>query len=261
MGSVSDNWRQRIDEVIACPDNQWIPRVPHAGELRDHLLTMHNGIQVSALGYYREGILNMLVENKGVHEPQEERAFAQVLPCLPKESTMLELGAYWGFYSLWFKTALPDSTCHLIEPDGGNLESGKYNFKLNQKEGFFTQAFIGSKLSQSLFRTPTITVDHYCQTHNVSHLQILHSDVQGFELEMLKGAIEMLGNGRIDIVFISTHSGHLHEDCLEFLKRYDYQIMASANIAETYSCDGLIVAKSPRFLALKQVDISLKAAR
>ena len=44
----------------------------------------------------------MLLENKGVHEPQEEKAFLEVLNYVEKGSTMIELGSYWGFYSLWF---------------------------------------------------------------------------------------------------------------------------------------------------------------
>ena len=37
---------------------------------------MHNGIQVSAMGYYGKGILNMLVRNSRVHEPEEEKGLS-----------------------------------------------------------------------------------------------------------------------------------------------------------------------------------------
>ena len=71
VGRVDGEWRRRIDEVISSPDNAAIPRVPDAGKLQGHVLTMHNGVRVCANGYYGNGILNMLIENKGVHEPQE----------------------------------------------------------------------------------------------------------------------------------------------------------------------------------------------
>ncbi|MFM8890335.1 MAG: hypothetical protein ACKOTB_01715, partial [Planctomycetia bacterium] len=66
-------WHERINEVLACPDNEAIPRVAAAGEVRGGWVVMHNGIEVGGLTYYGSGILQMLVRNKGVHEPQEER--------------------------------------------------------------------------------------------------------------------------------------------------------------------------------------------
>ena len=96
VGRVDSEWRRRIDDVISSPDNAEIPRVPEAGKLQGSVITMHNGIRVCANGYYGSGILNMLIENKGVHEPQEERAFGAVIGHLREDCTMLELGANWG---------------------------------------------------------------------------------------------------------------------------------------------------------------------
>jgi hypothetical protein len=70
VASVTQEWRARIEDVKAAPDNAHIPRVPNAGALVDGWITMHNGIEVSALGYYGAGTLNMLMENQGVHEPK-----------------------------------------------------------------------------------------------------------------------------------------------------------------------------------------------
>jgi hypothetical protein len=66
LGEVNDEWRKRIDAVSACSDNAHIPRVEDAGILQAGRIAMHNGILVGALGYYGGGILNMLVENRGV---------------------------------------------------------------------------------------------------------------------------------------------------------------------------------------------------
>ena len=51
LGKVTPYWRRRIDTGLAAPDNSYIPRVPAAGALHDGFLTMHNGIEVSALGH------------------------------------------------------------------------------------------------------------------------------------------------------------------------------------------------------------------
>ena len=196
------------------------------------------------MSYYGEGILTMLMENKGVHEPQEERAFMEVLKYLPPNSTMLELGAYWGFYSLWFLSVLKNATCYLVEPEIENLESGKLNFSLNEKRGIFENAYVGEKDKWSLFRRKIISVDGYCARMGIQHLNVLHADIQEKEVKMLRGSKKMLSNESIDYIFISTHSNELHYECIEILKSYNYSILASADVENTYSLDGLIVAKS-----------------
>jgi hypothetical protein len=40
------------------------------------------------------------VLNRGVHEPLEEFVFQEVLKRLPEACAMIELGAYWGHYSM-----------------------------------------------------------------------------------------------------------------------------------------------------------------
>ena len=87
------NRRKRIDDVISSPDNAaQFQSVSEAGKLQGYFITMHNGVRVCANGYYGRGIPNMLIENKGVHEPQEERAFEAIIEHLRDDCTMLELG-------------------------------------------------------------------------------------------------------------------------------------------------------------------------
>ena len=240
---VSPDWRERIEDVVSCPDNAYIPRVPDAGQLRDGLVTMHNGIKVNALGYYGAGIMNMLIENKGVHEPQEERAFGEVLQHLPAESVMLELGAYWGFYSIWFAKHVPRSQCFLMEPHYINLRSGRMNFKRAGCDATFEQAYIGALDGRESDGTPVVTIDSFCARSGIERLTILHADVQGAELDMLHGAKIMLSGKKIDFCFVSTHSNDLHYGCIDLLRQHGYEIMVSADLTETYSVDGLIVAK------------------
>jgi hypothetical protein len=245
LDRVNTEWRMRIDDVIACPDNTEIPRHPDAGRIDGDMITMHNGIRIKALSYYDKRIMNMLVENKGVHEPQEERAFAVVLPLLPEKPVSLEMGAYWSFYSLWLKSVRPGASCHMVEPEQSNMLSGQMNFAVNGFDGTFTNAFVGGKDLRPPDSTPTISVDGYCAEKNINHLHILHSDIQGFESEMLDGARNMFSGRKVDHVFISTHSSELHADCMRKLEGYGYQILCSVDGAESYSGDGLIVACSP----------------
>ena len=122
------DWEPRIADVMACPDNNRIPRDTAAGTIRNGFLTMHNGLRVQEHGYYGWGMTALLQRNQGVHEPQEELVFSAALERLPAGSTMLECGAYWGFYSMWFKKKVPKARVWLIEPDSANIQVGKQNF-------------------------------------------------------------------------------------------------------------------------------------
>ena len=260
LGKVDPLWRWRIDTVLASPDNAFIPRVPDAGILKDGWITMHNGLKVSALGYYGSGVMNMLVENRGVHEPQEERAFAEVLRHIPAGGTMLELGAYWGFYSLWFAQVVERPRNFLLEPESENLTSAGQNFEFNGGTAVFDMAYVGATDGRSDNGTPIVTVDTYCARQGIERLSILHADIQGAELDMLRGARRMLSGGHVDYVFISTHSDDLHRDCADALKAYGYTILASADIEETYSVDGLLVAKRASLDGPTEIPISSRSA-
>lgn len=258
VGKVDLGWRKRIDDVVACPDNDRIPRVDEAGQMEGYHIVMHNGVKVCANGYYGGGNLNLLIENRGVHEPQEEWAFETIIDRLPECPVMIELGAYWGFYSLSLLKKRPRAACFLVEPDPYNLTSGKINFRLNGCRGRFLQAWIGAA---SVRKPRTIGVDDFCAKENIQHLHILHADIQGNEVEMLAGASRMLREKRVDYLFISTHSNRLHDACRKVLESSGYPVIASANLDETYSFDGLLVAKREGLSGPDRIEMSLRSSR
>ena len=254
---LEEGWKDRIQDVINCPDNLYIKRHPNAGKVYKGKQIMHNGILTTLGGYYGEAIVQMLVKNKGVHEPQEEYAFEKVLGTIPSEATMLELGAYWSFYSIWFNKKIKDAKNFLVEPDLFNMIYGINNFRLNNIKGKFTQAFIG-KAAAMYQGTPVICVDDYVGENNISFIHILHSDIQGYEYDMLQGAIKTIIDRKIGYVFISTHGNKVHYQCLDFLLANDFVILCSADEQDTYSLDGLIVARANYYAGIEKIEISLK---
>lgn len=256
---LGSEWWPRIKDVLDAPDNAFLPRHAEAGKTRGPVITMHNGVKIYSGSYYGDGNFRILVDNRGAHEPQEERAFAEVMEFLPENCVMLELGAYWAFYSLSLLARHPKAECHLVEPGFFHMSSGMWNFKLNNRKGLFTQAFVSDFPAQASEDAPeTISVDSYCRRKKIPHLHILHSDIQGYEGRMLDGAREMLSAEKVDFVFISTHSNELHGECIRKLKSFEYKILAQANLEESYSYDGLIVAKSPRIDKPLKIEISRK---
>lgn len=246
-------WR----EIISDPLNLLIEKNPLAGFVRDKQVYLHNGnrVPIDGQGAYYGAFSYVLVYNRGVHEPLEEYVFQELLKLLPESPTMLELGAYWGHYSMWLKNRRPAASVHLIEPELQNLQAGMANFKLNNFTGVFVQAFVGKG---------HFSVDDYLQANGIEKLDILHADIQGFEVEMLDDCARALQQQSIDYIFISTHSNPLHEEVLQRLKLFNYRIEISSDFDhQTTSYDGFIFASSPHkekvfnnFKPLGRVDIA-----
>jgi hypothetical protein len=244
------DWGNRVRDALACPDNTYIPRVASAGKIENGQLIMHNGLRVHELSYDGKGPRDLMKQNGGVHEPQEERLFMEVLKSLPPGSTMLELGSYWAFYSMWFYLEVPDARCFCVEPASRNIQMGKDNFALNfgsQPRVVFEQAFAGSAdhPADATNKVPTISVDGFLAKQKIERLAILHADTQGHELNVLLGAEDSLCRKVIDYVFLSTHTNELHRKCLETLRQHGYRILADIDLLETFSFDGVIVGQSP----------------
>lgn len=253
-----EEWSIRLKNVLSSPDNKYISRVKNAGSFDGDNLVMHNGLKIYPISYYGNSILKMLIENKGVHEPQEERVFDEVLKTIPENAVMIELGSYWAFYSMWFYNTIRNAKCYMVEPELANLKFGKKNFRINGMKGSFNHGYISNKSFISKTGDRFIGVDDFVKDKNIDFVDILHSDIQGFELNMLKGATELFKSNKVGYVFISTHSNSIHHDCIDFLKKYEFIIVAEANLDESYSMDGLIVAKALNYKGLNKVDISKK---
>ncbi|MES2773467.1 MAG: FkbM family methyltransferase [Bacteroidota bacterium] len=256
--AIGESFRYRISEVVACPDNKFIHRVEGAGLVKKGKQLMHNGLLINLGSYYGPEVAQQLFANKGVHEPQEEYVFQEVLKTMAPGATMIELGAFWSFYSMWFQKEVPGARNYMVEPDEFNLGCGVRNFALNKMKGSFTKAFVGSANTTDDKGTVTIGVDDFCADKSIHFIDMLHCDIQGFEYEMLTGAKKMMQQDKIGYFFISTHSNEVHYKCLNLLTSNQYAIVASSDLDQTYAEDGLIVAKSKNYKGPEAVHISLK---
>jgi hypothetical protein len=220
---------------------------------------MHNGIKIISGSYYGEGMRLLLKRNHGVHEPQEERVFMEVLKHMPEDALMVELGAYWGFYSMWFHKEVQNPTCYLIEPVMGGLRYGQRNFAMNDMVGKFVQAYVGASTSEAGEGIPVVCIDDFAAEHGIKQIHILHADIQGAELDMLLGARRSLEASLVDYLIISTHTNELHTHCLSFLVEHGYAIISEANTSQSYSVDGVIVARRADMPGLDPIPISKRA--
>jgi hypothetical protein len=251
---LSHSWQKRLDDTLLSKDNNYIPRTSEAGAIIRGKQIMHNGIKIHLGSYYGPEYAVVFQKTKGVHEPHEERIFGEVLSKMRANSTMIELGAFWSFYSMWFNISIKNAKNIMVEPDNFNLGQGKRNFILNKLKGTFIQAFSGSEDDNSA-KIPILTVDTIINTYGIALLDILHCDIQGYEYQMLLGCKKAIENDQIGYFFISTHSNEIHYQCLDFLKNKDYLIIAEADLNMTFSEDGLIVARSKKYSGIDEVMI------
>jgi FkbM family methyltransferase len=253
---------QRIQLAARCRDMDHIPRRSRAGQVQvlpdqTRVQIMHNGIRVLADGYCGEWMTQLIARCRGCHEPQEERVFHEIMTRLPSEGTMLELGGYWAFYSLWFLLGGKNRRAVIVEPDPKHLTVGRMNARLNGRTPIFVHAFVGSTPSPPMrFKTaesgeilvPRVSVSHLMELHAIERLDVLHCDIQGAEFEVLSNCADLFERRLIKFVFISTHHFRIsgdpltHQRCVTVIRNCGGQIIAEHDVHESYSGDGLIVA-------------------
>jgi hypothetical protein len=126
----------------------------------------------------------------------------------------------------------------MVEPDLNNIACGKNNFRINKFEGDFINDYVSSLGFQ---------LDKFVLSRKLKSISILHSDIQGYEAEMIDGAKDSLQKNIIDYVFISTHSQDLHISVINKLTDFGYRVEVTSDFDNhTTSCDGFILASSPR---------------
>ena len=88
----------RIKYASECMDTKFIDKIEDAGKVFDNYQLMFNGVKIKKDCYCGEWMTELITKSDGFHEPQEEKAFYEVLKRIPDGSTMLEVGSFWAWY-------------------------------------------------------------------------------------------------------------------------------------------------------------------
>lgn len=256
---------RRIEMTASCHDCDDIPKVPGAGEVLEvdgtRLQRMHNGVLVVAGAYHGDWMTEVIRRLHGHHEPQEERVFHAFVERLARDTprpVMVELGSFWGYYSLWLRTAVPGAVSHLVEPDPNNLEVGRRHFRINGLPATFHQYAAGGRThppepfrceSDGVERqVPAITVEELMRREGLERVDLLLADIQGPELQMLEGAAGPIREGRLRFLVLSTHHMSItgdpltHQRCRAMVEALGGHVVTEHSVSESYSGDGLIAA-------------------
>lgn len=251
-----DPSRRRIELTAGCLDCANIPKVDQAGQIIDGCQIMHNGLKVVEGGYHGDWMAEIITRLKGHHEPQEEVIFHEVLKHVGPSATMIELGGFWSYYSLWFLNNAPARRAVVLEPDPAHIEIGARNALLNHAKRIeFLQGSAGPRsLPKRPFPTETsgnvdiaeYSVSDIMSAYGIESLDVLHCDTQGAETAIIQSCEKLLLSGKIKFGIFSTHAHQIsgdpltHQKCLDMLRDYGGNILAEHDVHESFSGDGLI---------------------
>jgi FkbM family methyltransferase len=259
---ANDPNARRVTLAVSCRDTDVIPKIDGAGAVRDDgVQVMHNGVLVEADGYQGAWMTDIIRQLRGHHEPQEELAFHVVLERLvataPRRPVVMELGAWWAYYSLWALHRLPAARAICVEPDPAYLEQGRRNFALNGCTGEFLQAAVGQQAQPPQpFLCESDGLEHavpfeglgsLLDRFGVERLDLALVDVQGAEVPLLDGARDLLRAGRVRFMVISTHHHQIsgdpltHQRCVMLLRDLGAHVITEHTVAESFTGDGLVV--------------------
>jgi len=193
--------------------------------------------------------------------PDEIKIFSLCAPHLPINPVVFDVGAYKGSYTEMALSHFGIAKCYLFEPNEElfNELSNEYlkkfgidtvyNVLLSDKPGL--QSFyrclnkadeLSSTYKREIFSEidnveeskPCTTVDIFCNEQQILFIDFLKIDVEGAELDVLKGATEMIQKKCIK--FIQVEYGGTYKDAeitfievINFVSQFGYKVYELIN--------------------------------
>jgi FkbM family methyltransferase len=189
--------------------------------------------------------------------PDEIKIFSLCVPHLPASPIVFDVGAYKGGYSemvlTYFRAAKlflfepNDALCNDLKVKYGNKSA--FNVLLSHwhgKQSFYRCLDKADELSSSYNREifsevknveenkPCTYVDFFCLEHEILLIDFLKIDVEGSELDVLKGAEEMLKNKCIRFIQVEyggtyLDAGITFEQVIQFVEQFGYKVYELIN--------------------------------
>ena len=271
---------KRIALTLSCRDCDALPKVSDAGRFREvdgvTVQVMHNGVLVEKDAYCGAWITEIIRCLRGHHEPQEELIFSRMVERLlatEERPSMIELGSWWAYFSLWFRRALPRSHVVAMEPDQRFLEVGRRNFGFNRESATFIHGAIGPHPGETMrflaesdggfHDVPQYDVAALMSLGGLDRISLLLADIQGAETILIEQLRPLIARGCIRFLLISTHHHSIsgdpmtHQKVLAEIQAGGGHVIAEHTVGESFSGDGLIAASFDPRDAEMVVKISL----
>lgn len=163
-------------------------------------------------------------------EAPEKILFQFIKPFFPESPVIFDVGAHKGSYTEYVLSEVPEAGCFLFEPNKYLYTFLKSKYKafntligashgpkdFYECEGKWDElssmykrpVFNGLPVSSE--KVPCITIDQFCSDMSIERIDLLKIDVEGAELDVLKGSETMLSEKKI--TFLQVEYGGTYPD-------------------------------------------------
>ena len=236
-----------------------------------HIHTFDNGVRVHASHLLRGQLARYRKTN--IHEPEEEAVFLEMVRSMPVASTLLNIGAGFGYYCILAKRERPDLHIYAAEPLarhraylGQEPGTQPYGARRNPPGGrgrlwgidTFEDMRYGSRLLSAgqapqhgiramlyrfgVLRIPRATVEVVTLDdclRSTGPLGLCAMDVQGAEASVLRG---YYGTVPVQSFLIGTHGESVHIETRALLREKGYRTLDRVTVPD--QPDGMLAAAS-----------------
>lgn len=176
------------------------------------------------------------------------------------DPVIFDVGANIGTFTTWMARAFPEGRVYAFEPQRSvfqmlsgnaainnlynvytyNIGLGRENSKIEfeepnyfHKNDFGTFSLIENIIKDKTNNTvvvPISTLDTFCSYHNVPKIDLLKIDVEGMDLDVLVGGVEVINNNH-PAIFIehSDNRRSILQDIQDFLHQFKYNFQVIGN--------------------------------
>lgn len=135
---------------------------------------------------------------------------------------------------------------------GEKVETKVFNeYSWDALNSFLIRSYGKSKIVAS-YPVQIDTLDNYCNNNKIDHIDLLKTDTEGFELNVLRGGNEMISNGKITFILVELFFNENYKgqsavgDVFNFLNNRNYQLVRFYDFSRTgfglaSRCDALFV--------------------
>ena len=179
----------------------------------------------------------------GSYELEKQKIFVKIIK---KGDIVYDIGANVGFYTLLAAELVGlNGKVYAFEPLPRNIFYLKKHIEMNKCNNVeIIEAAVSSKSEKSFFiqrentftgylskdiegiEIETISIDDLINKSSLPIPHIIKIDVEGAELEVLKGAKDLIATKK-PTIFLSVHTKDIRKKCHQFLKMNTYNLEAS----------------------------------
>lgn len=174
---------------------------------------------------------------------------------------IFDVGANQGQTVVKLKKIFPSSSIHAFEPSPGTFSKlkdntaglenaflwnygvgsseGKLNLNENQCDDMSSFLELGEKgwgKVEKQVSVDVVTLDRFLEKHQIETIDLLKIDTQGFELEVLKGALQTLQSNQVRLLYFEVNFAPIYKGLPSFTEVIDYCTSNGFDLVAIYPC-------------------------